>query len=126
MKKLMLALGLILSTQNAMALTDTKGVQCETRVAQITKAYFNVVDTSGRFDFVLSKKDKIEVTSYDVMTPGSYNQEYIAELVIKFDRTNSRSPEKDQKLRLKLTGEFDCDYLRVRNIKSLGGVERVD
>ncbi|AHZ85387.1 hypothetical protein [Bdellovibrio bacteriovorus] len=126
MKKMMIAMGLLLSAQNVWALTDTKGVPCEARVAQITKAYFNVVDTSNRFDFVVSKKDKIEVTSYDVMTPGSYNQEYIADLVIKFDRSNYRSPEKDQKIRLKLTGEFDCDYLKVRSIKSLGGVERVD
>lgn len=126
MKKLMLAMGFLLSAQNVWALQDTKGVKCETRVAQITKAYFSVVDTSNRFDFVLSRKDKIEVTSYDVLTPGSYNQEYVAELVVKFDRSNAYAPEKDQRLRLKLTGEFDCDYLRVRSIKSLGGVERVD
>ncbi|AFY02525.1 hypothetical protein [Bdellovibrio bacteriovorus] len=126
MKKKMLIAGLIFVSQNVWALKDSKGVQCETRVAQITRAYFNVVDTSNRFNFVLSKNDRIEVTSYEVMTPGSYNQEYIAELVIKFDRSNYRSPEKDHKLRLKLTGEFDCDYLRVRSIKSLGEVERVN
>lgn len=125
MKKMMIA-GLILVSQNVWALKDTKGVPCETRVAQITRAYFNVVDTSNRFDFMINKKDKIEVTSFDVMTPGSYDQEYIAELLIKFDRSNFRSPEKDQKLRLKLTGEFDCDYLRVRSIKSLGKVDRAD
>ncbi|QDK38066.1 hypothetical protein [Bdellovibrio sp. NC01] len=121
-----LSLGLLIAAQSASAETDSKGVQCETKVARIARAYFAIVDTSSKVDFVISSKDQINVQNFKNTTPGSYNQEYLADVQIKFDRSNKWAPEQDQKVRLKLTGDYDCDNLKVKNIKAMGGVERVD
>ncbi|XGC80103.1 hypothetical protein ACES2L_12275 [Bdellovibrio bacteriovorus] len=115
MKSVFFALSLLFFSSSSFALTDSNGVACETKVSQLVKAYFQVVDTP--FDFFVSAEDEVQVLSFQNTTPGSYGQEYIATVNFKFNR--EWKPKADQKLRLKLTGEFDCDYLRVKSIKTL-------
>lgn len=49
---------------------------------------------------------KVEVLSYENLTPGSYNQEYLAKV-----RMNGIIRQ------VELTGQFDCDSLRVKSIR---------
>ncbi|MGZ3787260.1 MAG: hypothetical protein ACXVLQ_01985 [Bacteriovorax sp.] len=109
-------------------LVDQSGEVCQDKAARVAKQYFEVADTSKKIDFVVSKEDKITALSFKNTTPGSYDQEFVSVLKVKIDRSsgNLYLPEKDQKIKIKFTGDYDCDNLKVKDLKGLGGVERVD
>ena len=123
---ILLTLSFIAVAQTAAAATDSNGIQCEAKVARIARAYFAIVDTSSKINYAITNKDKINVQNFKNTTPGSYDQEYLADVQIQFDRSNKWAPEQDQKIRLKLSGDYDCDNLKVKNIKAMGGGEGVN
>ncbi|MDD4975226.1 MAG: hypothetical protein PHY93_12785 [Bacteriovorax sp.] len=108
-------------------LTDEAGERCIDKAARIAKQYFDVAETQEKIGFVISKDDTVTALNFKNTTPGSYNQDFVSDLKVKIDRTgNKYRPKKDQKIRIKFGGDFDCDNLKVKNVQTLGGVERID
>lgn len=107
--------------------TDESGEKCTDKVARITKEYFQIVDTSESVKFYVSKDDQMTALTFKSTSPGSYDQTYESVVKIALDRSaNNYRPKKDQKIKLKLTGDYDCDNLKIKSVESLGGVERND
>lgn len=100
---------------------DQDGVSCYIRAAELARTYFEVVDIRGRAGFAyVGKEDQIEITKYESLTPGSYDQEYLVEAIVKFDRVANRyAPEQDHKVKFIMTGDYDCDGLKVKSFKDL-------
>lgn len=115
MKLVLFALSLVFANQSAFA-TD---IPCEEHVVQLAKAYFQVVDTSSKLAFPVNKNDQLTVLSFKNITPGTHYQEFLADIKVDFDPQNRWAPKEPSHIRFKLSGDFECDNLKVISIKSL-------
>lgn len=141
---LMVFLGLVVGPQvQASDRTDTQGVSCDVRVEEVVRKFFDVMDLGSRASFgTVGPKDRLEVIAYKSLTPGSWDQKFLAEVMIFLDPAANKGLPTNFKAQFVLTGDYDCDYLKVRSFKEvqlkripvereneldgLGGVERVD
>ncbi len=126
MNALLLVLTFIVSTPifANTDLTDEFGEGCLQKASRISKQYFDVTDTREKIGFIVLKDDVVVATDFKSMTPGSYDQVFVSNLVIKIDRSaNAYRPDKDQRVRVVFSGDFDCDNLRIKKISKLGSVE---
>lgn len=127
MKNLALITTLLFST-SVFANTDLKdeaGEVCIEKASRISRQYLDVTDTSEKLGFIVLKNDVVVATSFKNTTPGSYDQIFVSEVVIKIDRSsNAYRPDKDQKVRVVFSGDFDCDNLRIKKVSKLGNIEK--
>lgn len=128
MKTLLLILSLSITTSVfANGTTDENGEACVDKASRIAKQYFEVADTKEQVGFVIFKDDTVTALNLKNTTPGSYDQTFISDVSIKFDRSsNAYRPKKDKKVRIEFSGDFDCDNLKVKEVSRRGGVERND
>lgn len=129
MKTLLLVLTFAMTTSAFASnkLTDESGERCVDKASRISKQYFDVADTKEEIGFVILKDDAVEASSFKSITPGSYDQTFVAVVKVKIDRSeNNYRPKKDQKVKVVFSGDFDCDNLKVKEVSGLGGVERND
>lgn len=123
---LMLVTFLVTTSAFANNLTDESGEGCVEKASRISKQYFDVADTKEQVGFTVLKDDTVSAVSFKNTTPGSYDQTFVSVVKIKIDRTGNAYRPKDQKVKVVFSGDFDCDNLKVKEVSSLGGVERND
>jgi len=108
-------------------LTDEAGELCLQKASRISKQYFDVTDTREKIGILVLKEDVVVATSFKSTTPGSYDQNFVSEVVIKIDRSsNAYRPDKDLRVRVVFSGDYDCDNLRIKKISMLGSIEKKD
>lgn len=109
-------------------------LQCHQQAELVARKFLAVVDlrSSKGFSGALPS-DSIKIIKYEVTTPGSFDQRYQVQAII-----DSSISEKSHLLQFEMTGDYDCDGLKVKKFKELslsnknrpstglGGVERVD
>lgn len=109
------------STQ-AQARTYTEPEQCEAVVLDLVKKYVDIVDLDDVLETWINGGDAYKLLAFENTTPGTYNQEYLAKIEVKTVPNRYRTSE-TLRLTLKMTGEADCDRLRVVGVTSHEQIE---